>query len=162
GTLSARFSGMSYVYDHSMGLLDKVERFITSYRSYFSPGFLILHGDSNLRHHTGLNGVLFMTIALLAVIGLGSQFYHFSYRHRRFGLLLFLNLLLAPAPAALINESEHSLRSLLLGFYLLVFSLYGFAAITGSRNRHWQMVATGIVLASLILEATHYVQDYFL
>src|SRR5262249_51406618 len=54
--LLKRFRDISYVFDRHMGLMDKLALFIGNYGKHFSPSFLLLHGDHNLRHATGEGG----------------------------------------------------------------------------------------------------------
>ncbi len=58
GATTGRFSSISYI-DDSMPLITKSLTFLHNLLAYWSPDFLIIHGDTNLRHSTGLWGNYF-------------------------------------------------------------------------------------------------------
>ncbi|MFN2583100.1 MAG: hypothetical protein ABR498_10210, partial [Candidatus Dormibacteria bacterium] len=62
GALTAEFSVISIAADGAP-LPTVLLRFVSNYAGYFSPEFLFVHGDPNLRHNTGYAGML------LAVMG---------------------------------------------------------------------------------------------
>lgn len=78
------------------------------YLTYLSPDFLFLSGDPNLRHGTGMNGVLWLSFLPAVIAGL------LTLLRNRPKLLLWLTLwwVFAVLPAAVPKDVPHALRSL--------------------------------------------------
>src|ERR1051326_4039362 len=87
-----------------------VGRILRNGLDYFGPSFLFLHGDSNLRHHTGVGGVLPIAMAPLIAVGL----YQALRRWRDDGALRALLLIFATFPVAAILTADrmHATRSI--------------------------------------------------
>lgn len=159
GALTIRFNLITYIYDKNLTFGEKVVTFFENYFHYWNPNFLLIKGDTLLRHHAGASGELYWVVFLLAL-----TFFVYKIKQKifldRFQVLLLVNLLLAPVASAL-TVSDSALRSVLLGLYFLIFSFYGLSLlIENLGGRKNQLV---LVFATLLLfvEASRYVYDYF-
>lgn len=160
GIVAERFLELSYV-DDPLPFSEKASIFFGNYGVYWSPDFLIFHGDPNLRHSTGYGGVLFVVTIVLFVLG----FLHLLLKKRRerFPVFLLVNLTISPIAAALVTEgAPHALRSMLVVYYILLISCYGLAIVIDSR---WHHVLKTALLTCLFLahtlESARYQRDYF-
>jgi hypothetical protein len=157
GALTARFRIMSYLYLSNFSFWRNAEVFLSNYVSHFTPHFLLLGGDANMRHATGCGGEIFITVLFLFIGGIIWLIVQKRLFGDRFVLFLFINLLLSPVAASLTIESPHALRSILLGLYFLIFSCYGLSAL----SRKGKNLLILIVFAALILESSYFLDDYF-
>lgn len=161
GALTERFRAYSYFYLTQLSLSDKIWELLQHYLDYFRPDFLIWRGDQNLRHNIGGHGQLLIVMAALAVVGAALHCRGRGFGDRRFGLLLILNCAISAVPAALI-DSNHGLRSLLMGVYALLFSIAAFAALSNpAGDTVWRRTMAATVCALLMWEASSYVREYF-
>lgn len=160
GVVTSRFFELSFI-DDPISILEKGRLFIHNLGVYWSLDFLILHGDSNLRHSTGNCGIIYWIVLLLFIIGIVNIVIH--KKINRFTIFLFLNLLVSPMAAALTSEgTPHALRSMLLGYYILLLSLYGMELITSAGNLRLRQIAIACAFIILFVEAARYELDYFL
>ena len=154
--LTTRFQTMSIFQGHP-SLSALLERFGSRFVDYFSPRFLLMSGDSNLRHHTGFAGELFWFTIPLIVAGLYCVVRFF--RTQPYYRFLMISLLVYPAAAALTVNRMHSMRCVngVIAWLLL--------AMVGARWL-WQQRRVGrTLLAALcvvgLIEAGAYLADYF-
>jgi 4-amino-4-deoxy-L-arabinose transferase-like glycosyltransferase len=159
GALTHRFRKLTYVFDSSLSLGEKLRAFGESYAIYWSPRYLLIEGDFNHRNSTGAAGEVYGVVLVLALLGLGWAMRSARDR-RRFFLLLALNLALAPVAAAL-TAGTSALRSILVGLYLLVFSCCGLALLGRTQPTRWRRVALAAALLTLAAESGRYLADYF-
>ncbi len=160
--LTARFDNISYIYA-STNLSEKITTFISNTITYWSPGYLIIHGDANLRHSIGYGGVIFAVTFFMFLLGTAYILANKKLRVNRYILFLFLNLLVSPLAAILTSEgTPHALRSMLLGYYILIFSCYGVMLICQLRHDRYREIILGVILASLFFEITAYQIHYFI
>ena len=109
---------------------------VNNYMLHFSPGFLFLAGDANLRHHQAGFGQLFKIQALLVPLGFIMMWK--ERNHHRIPLLILL--FIAPIPAALSGEGNpHALRSVAMMIPLTLFSVDGFRLIALMK---WKRIIT--------------------
>lgn len=139
GATTGRFKIISYL-DDPISTPRKVFIFIQNYFEYWSPDFLLLSGDANLRHSIGHGGIIFGVTLLLFLVAIAAFLLRKprsgNQQLNRFTLFLSFNLLASPVAASLTSESvPHSLRSLLLGYYILLVSCYGLAFIQQIKDR---------------------------
>lgn len=157
GAMTLRFRTISYLYDSSLSVWDKLQAFIATYSWHFGPSFLLHDGDANLRHSTGYGGVIFSVLFVLASIGCIYLFT--QYRHNRFHILLIALLFISPSAAALTTgDSGQALRALLMGLMILLMAGYGLHWLYQSPHR--MTIITGLFLA-LTIEASGYLYHYF-
>jgi hypothetical protein len=150
--LTARFSTVTYVFDQKLTLSAKVGAFVLKYFQYFTPSFLMLSGDANLRHHSGFGGELFVTTTIFLAVALVRVLAKRKWRDP-FRVYLVLGVLLAPVAAALTDEEQHSLRSFSMVVFAIVLSAYGVHTLNLFRAR------LAVVLTALC--AALYLIHYF-
>jgi hypothetical protein len=84
-----------------------------------------------------------------------------THRHQGFEYLLVLQLFITPMAAA-VTEPGHSLRSLLMGFYLVFISLYGLRFI---QQASWRLLVKNslvtIAFIALAVQSALYTHHYF-
>ena len=162
GDLVARFKTVSYLYADSP-LLNKLALFCKNYITYFSPDYLLIKGDPNLRHSTGYGGVLFGVTILLFIVGLLGLFFARRSLLGPCERFLLVNTLASPAAAAMTSEgTPHALRAALLSYYVLLISCYGlfFLGAFLRRGTGRSIVYSSILLV-LLVNAAAYQYDYF-
>ncbi len=160
GATTTRFRAISYI-DDSISILNKIYIFVHNLATYWSPKFLIIQGDSNLRHSTGYGGIIFSVTLLLFFVALVNIIT--NKKLNKFNALLLINLLLSPMAAALTSEgTPHALRSLLLGYYILLISCYGVKFLSEIRENKVKKVLIVSISVFLVLEIFSYQLDYFL
>lgn len=161
GALTEEFTLRSIASDGApLGTL--IGRWAGNYISYFSPDFLFIHGDTNLRHNTGYAGMLPAIAAPLLLLGLV-----WCWEHRREALpkLVLLCLILGPAAAAAINNygEPHSLRAAgMLPFWLLL-AVFGLdeARHLLRRAALVRRAAVTVFAAALAVQAALYLVDMY-
>ncbi len=155
GALLARFQGVGLLADHPT-VIAALARFLGNYGSYFSPGFLVLHGDGNLRQTTGFGGVLLDATIPLMIIGAARLVRSWRNPYSRF---VVLGALVAPVPAALTLVAPHALRGAGLIPFLILMMVEGVSwAWTLLQSR--RLIAFGLV-AVVIASAAPYFVDFF-
>lgn len=159
GALTIRFQLITYIYDKNLTLSDKMTTFLGNYFHYLNPDFLLISGDKLLRHHTGASGELYWIVLALALV-----FFIYSVKHKsltdRFQGLLLLNFLFAPVAAAL-TVSDSSLRSVLFGLYILIFSFYGLSLLIENLTGLKKRIVLICIFSLLSIETSRYIYDYF-
>jgi 4-amino-4-deoxy-L-arabinose transferase-like glycosyltransferase len=155
GGLFGRFQKVGLVAGN-LSLVNAASTFVSNYATYFSPDFLLLKGDGNLRQTTGFGGVLLD--ATLPLMLLGAV--HLVMRWREaYPRLILAGTVLAPVPAALTLAAPHALRGAGLIPFLVVLMIEG----TGWL---WAMLrpraVLAITLAALVTaSAAPYFVDFF-
>jgi hypothetical protein len=151
--LTARFNLISIFNSHEGDASEKLVTVIRNYLGYFSAEFLLLSGDPNSRHHTGVGGELlvsssiFLLVAIVALIKVGG----------RYSYLLGSYALIAPVGAALTIDPYHSLRAFSLLPLILMLSAEGADFLYSRRNR----IAVWLLILLGIAQSSYYVLDYF-
>lgn len=148
--LSGRFNANTYLHDPGTSALEKLQAFFSNYFGYFSPSFLLMSGDPNLRHHTGFGGEFLAATVILLALAIWAVRNHLG---DRFYMYLIVGLTLSPLAAALTLDSHHSLRAFPMVVYGIALSAYGFHELTP--------LAARTVLAATALSALLYVLHYF-
>jgi hypothetical protein len=154
GALTAEFNLISIAADGaSFPVL--AGRFIGNYIQYFSPDFLFVHGDPNLRHNTGYAGMLLAVMAPLLLAGLWM-----CWQRRREPLTQFVVacLVLGPVAGALTYPAPHALRGAVMLPFLFLLATYGLmAAGAVLRVRAYMPLAA----AALAVQGSLYTLDLF-
>lgn len=139
--------------------------FLYNYVHYFSPSFLFLRGDPNLRHGIGSMGVCFWSVLPLVVCGLGVLVRARREPRSRFVLLW---LLAFPIPASLTIDSPHAVRAITALPILELVAAVGavrlltLTAAVATGIRRAAMVAVAVVFLSGPAELLFYLQRYHL
>ena len=159
--LTSRFRNISFIFE-PISLIDKIKILFSNYIAYWSPSFLFLYGDTNLRHSTGISGSITITAGILFAVGLIAIVISIIKSWDRFKLFLLANLLFSPAAAALTSEgTPHTVRSLLLGCYIVLISCYGLNYLLNIINSWKRASLIAIIFVLLIYETISYQLDYF-
>ena len=162
GALTARFAALSIGADGApLGTV--VMRFISNYVQYFEPDFMFVHGDLNIRHNTGITGMLLWVTAPLLIAGIAV-----CWQRRREALPMFVLacLVLGPFAASVTaNGGEpHALRSAgMLPFWMLlaVYGLSGFAGMLRGIDRRIELATAAVLCAALLVQGARYTVDMF-
>jgi hypothetical protein len=160
GALTGRFASIS-IWADGAPLGDVIDRFLTNYFAYFSPGFLFLQGDANPRQNTEIGGMLPWVMLPLLIAGVVV-----CWQRRREPLVRFLvaGILLAPIAAALTNNgTPHALRSSgMLPFVvvLAVLGADGLRTALAGRVGAGRLVA-GVLGAGLLVQAAFFTVDLY-
>ncbi|HVM60868.1 MAG TPA: glycosyltransferase family 39 protein [Verrucomicrobiae bacterium] len=154
--LTSRFQRIS-VFGDRPSWTEAASRIASRYVEYFSPQFLFLRGDSNLRHHSGHGGELFLFLIPMVLAGLYcvARYSWTSPRHRFLGL----GLLLYPAAATLTTDHMHSGRSINGAIFWAVTAVIG-ADFLWRKGRVGRTLLLACCLAGVV-EAPLYFNDYF-
>jgi len=156
--LAARFEILTYLHDPALTFSDKLVLFASRYLEYFAPPFLALHGDTNLRHHTGFGGELLIVTAILLFVGVASALASRDTRRDPFVRVLIADALLTPVAAALTLDHGHSLRTFPLVVFAILLSAYG---LRWTARRFGETTSAALT-ATAALQAVLYLQNYFL
>jgi 4-amino-4-deoxy-L-arabinose transferase-like glycosyltransferase len=164
--LTHRFRMVSYLYAPDLSVAAKAVYFIKNYLSHFGMDFLLLRGDSNLRHATGYGGELFLVVFVLALAGLIVPAVQGSLLKDRFTLLMLVSLLLSPVAGSLTGmpgagDIPHALRTVLLGLYFAFFSCRGMWYLQKLPKSALRLAVNAVVFAALLLQTSLYLKDYF-
>jgi Flp pilus assembly protein TadD len=155
-SLTARFQSVGMFHeDASLGVA--LYQFAMRYLEYFSPRFLFATGDTNLRHHTGCGGVLFMFTAPLILAGLCCVVRFF--RRQPYYRFLAVALMAYPVAACLTVDRMHGTRSLDGVIPWLLLAMVGAQALWRHRPAGRKLLVV-IGVAGLV-EGSVYFADYF-
>lgn len=124
---------------------------LKGYASHFSPVFLFVRGDGNLRHGTAFFGLMYPIDALLILVTLVAFVLQarLSTKHPKALGLVIVWIMLAAVPASLVLPTPHALRFLIAapGFALLV----GYAlALLPKKVLALTIVVYGLFAASFV------------
>lgn len=121
--------------------------FTKHYLEHYSPSFLFLKGDPNIRHNAPNNGELYIFMAPFIIIGLLL----FLKKRDKISLFILFWLLFFPLPSALTNDGNpHATRSLLGAPLFCILSAYAISRF-----------AKPVILAVTIIIASFNVYSYF-
>ncbi len=142
----ARFSRIS-IFAPGQSFSSVISMFSRNYVAHFSPSFLLLHGDSELRHGAGV-GIL--TAFEFAALIMGTVV---TARSRsRFGWLLLGWLLCYPVAASLTREGiPHALRSIVGIPAVQALAAIGVTRFERLARLRWKRSFTAILLAMQLL-----------
>lgn len=140
---------------------DSVELLIVilkNYATHFSPNFLFISGDTNLRSGIGDYGTLYWPQLLLI---LAALFYVIKNRKRILYLLILL-LLITPIPAAITIESPHALRSVAAVPFISILSGYGLHLIISKFKFQplFKTISIGIFILFFVNFLLSFLYDY--
>ena len=152
GAVNARFAAVNVFANR--GLIGGAGEALVDYFQYQGPVLLFIRGDTNLRHSTGFEGLLFVTAAVpLALGGIAA----FRRRSEPLAAIALLGALIGPAAASLaIGVSAR--RDVIVLPFLLVLLAYGWQALVP-----WlclQQARIAVAAACVLLVAVPYYLDY--
>jgi hypothetical protein len=156
GGLTDRFAELGYL-SRAPTIGDAVAAFADHYLRILNPVQLLLTGDPNQRHHVaGVMGSVPLVVALLAISGI------VWIAQRRLSQpwwrWLLIGLVVSPIPAALTDDSFHSLRLSPFFTFLTVVACYGTAVVVSRarRSTSWRLAAVALLLVGVV-QATYFV-----
>ncbi|HBC85770.1 MAG TPA: hypothetical protein DCZ94_02325 [Lentisphaeria bacterium] len=155
-SMTTRFSTIG-VWNSSSGAFETVSRILSRYVDYFSPDFLFILGDSDLRHHTGASGELY--IFMLPFIIAGLYFVIKNFRRNPYCRFLIICVLAYPAAAILTMERMHSTRCLNGSPFWCMLALVGFCLLWNSFRKYRLLVIA--VCCFGLVEMAAYFGNYF-
>lgn len=147
--------GMARV--RAVGIVTDPLTLLQNYLSYFSPSFLFLSGDPNLRHSTQKLGELYLfeSITILAgVLFLLTQ-------NRKQHCLLLCWLFLYPIPA-FFTQAEHAIRAIIGAPLFAFLSAYGINGIMTFISQSYRKTYKIVLIWLVILSLTIFLNYYFL
>lgn len=148
-----------YRYDAGTSRLQAVSTtstsFIKNYFSHFSPDFLIVHGDKNLRSQQTGFGQLYLPELILLPLG----FLYMLKSKSKYRLLPLALLLLGPIPAAITRESPHALRSISMVPFIAMISAEG-AIYFGQLLRNRRNLINLIIVIIFLIFFINYFQSF--
>lgn len=149
--LLGRFESLTYINDPSLSPGDMVWQFVQNYGSYFSPDYQLFHGDPNLRHHTGVGGMVYYCLYMLLWIGVARyvvQVVRGKAKRTSLPTFMFIELFLAPVAASL-TEADHTIRVITMIVPILYFTGFGIEWIRFRTSS--VLYGVSILLASIVL-----------
>ncbi len=114
------------------------------YIKYFSPEFLVIHGDTNYRF--GHPGISLITLAEYALVFVGIYFL-IKKRPKNAPFLLFL-LLIAPVAASLSFFEYSATRSIFMVVPLLIIASYGAVSLVSSFTHRYRIWAALLLFSA--------------
>ncbi len=158
-SMTARFSTFKIWYDNP-GFMETAQRFFSRYLEYFSPSFLFLVGDSDLRHNTNASGELYIFMAPFVLLGIYRMIR--GFRHNPLYRFLLLTILVYPTAASLTMDRMHSTRCLNgAPFFCLAMALGIEYASVIIKRRGFRFNLALPIAALLGVEAFFYFKNYF-
>lgn len=155
-SMTSRFSQVG-IWKESLGAGDMIVGIFCRYLEYFSPFFLFISGDSNLRHNTDYSGELFVFMAPFIIAGI--FFAVKNFRRNAYVRFLALALVLYPTAASLTAERMHSTRCLNGAPFWCILSVIGFYWLWTSFPKYRLLVMA--VCCFGLMEMRAYFDNYF-
>jgi 4-amino-4-deoxy-L-arabinose transferase-like glycosyltransferase len=155
GALLARLQNVGLFADHP-SVLAAATRFVSNYASYFSPNFLLFHGDGNPRQTTGFGGVLLDATLPLMIAGAIRLVFRWREPYARF---ILLGAVVAPVPGALTLAAPHALRGAGLIPFLVLMMVEGIAWVWSLL--HQRKMVAAVLAVAVVATATPYFIDFF-
>lgn len=138
-----------------------VRRYIQS----FSPFFLFVTGDPNLRQSIGGFGEFYYFDLILMIVGLVIIIKKFDGKSKEGKLPYYLFaawLLLAPIPSALTHDGDnHASRLLPMLFPMIILSAYGFNQLLSYAKSRKRKIILFAFTMLMILNMTKFLHRYF-
>src|SRR3990167_10635043 len=132
-------------------------KYIENYLSHFSPNYLFIRGDDNLRHHIENSGMLPLFYLPISLIGLYFVLKTIDKRKS----LLILWLIIAPLPAAPVFPAPHAIRSGLMMTPMVVSAAFGLYTIFSKQLQLWRSIVTLLIGGWLIISFAIYLHNYY-
>ncbi len=129
-----------------------------NYLLSFSPSFLFDKGGEKLVHNLNGFGNLYIFDALLLALG----FIGICYMRERFGIFLFMWLIIAPIPNALTLDSPNSTRLFTLLPVLILLEAYGAYMILKVFGKGIKKVILILLILLYILNFIFFLDSYFI
>lgn len=128
---------------------------IKNYFSHYSPDFLFLKGDANLRSNNPGFGELY--VASIPFLFLGV--YVIVRKKPAFWWLPLLGILVGPIPAAITKESPHALRAIAMFPFFAIVAGVGMSKFVGLFKKE-KLLVVFIVVAVFLFSFESYFTDF--
>ena len=143
-------------------LLGTVEIATRQYLAHFSYKYLFVSGDSNPRHSTQAVGEFYKIDLIFLITGTAFLFWQILIKKKWSLLVLPAWALLAPIPAAAVNEAPHAARAMFMtGSWHIIAALGFYFLITLFRNKIVRVRVGLVGLTGLGYFMTLYLKDYY-
>lgn len=154
--MTSRFNQIC-VWGDSPATGELIKRIVVRYIGYFSPSFLFVSGDSNLRHNIGVSGELYLFMIPFVAIGIYRAFKNF--RKNPWSRFLLYCIFTYPLAAILTMGTMHATRSLNGAPFWCAFAVLGADVTWRKRARLYPLLI--IIMCLAPVEALSYFSDYF-
>lgn len=139
-------------------LLASAELTFINYKTYFSPKYLFISGDTNPRNAVPGFGQFPKIYAVLTIFGL----VYLLLKRSKAGIVLISWLLLAPVAAAYAGGSQNAVRANFMMGCIDILAALGAASFTRViKSKVWYVIATILVLAPLFWGFQKYLKFYY-
>jgi 4-amino-4-deoxy-L-arabinose transferase-like glycosyltransferase len=134
-----------------------IKIFAHNYIKHFSPNFLFISGDPNLRHGTGTGEIYWIMLPLI-LIGIFTTFKNIKKNEFR---LILIMLLIYPLGGSLTNDGvPHATRTLIGAPLFAILSGLGLFFIT-QKFRKYSGIFVAFFLVTFSLESSNFLIKYF-
>jgi hypothetical protein len=128
------------------------------FSKHLSAHFLLLSGDSNLRHSTTKIGVLL----LIAFIGFIYGAYKLFILDKKIFIVLIGSILISLLPASLTYEIPHALRAFNAVIFFNIIAGFGlFQLLYLAKAQNYRYLIVGILSFLFIGQLSLYLHDYY-
>lgn len=160
GQISKRFREITYLYDSSTTIIEKIQIFLENLSSYFDFNFLILRGDPLLRHSSGYSGELLISVYLLLIVFIIALIIK-KLRPNTFITFCILQIIFMAAGSSLVNDRYQANRTLVSGLFIIILSCYAFDYILKTASNKLKNVLVGLIFFITIWQSIEYINHYF-
>lgn len=149
-----------YRFDAGSSRINQVQagnavQIVKNYFLHFSPNFLFINGDTNLRSNNPGFGELYFVSLPFILVGI----YALVKNRNRYWWIPILGILLGPIPAAITKESPHALRSIsMLPFFAMTIGV-GIEYLINIFKKK-KLAIAGITAAMFIFSFESYFTDF--
>ena len=126
---------------------------LSAYLSYFSPSYLFIHGDINLRHSDGA-GSLEWYLAPLLLLSL----YQLIKRKDFIAIVVFLLVCLSPILGSFTEGYPHTTRGIAFLQCLVLLSIFSLPPLLGKRS--YRFIFAFFILFSFLARTVYYFHEY--
>lgn len=138
-----------------------LESITENYLTAFSPQFLFISGDPNVRHSPARMGELYRIEFITLILGLGYLVFNYK-REKRASIFIIRWLIFAPLPAILTQEGgTHASRLAFMQPVLTIISALGVVFILQILPRKGALVALAGIFLAWIFGVLYFLNYYF-
>src|SRR3989344_87929 len=130
-------------------------KYLENYLSNFSPKFLFIEVDGNLRHHPENYGVIPLIYLPIFLIGLYQVLKNWQKRKS----LAIIWLLIAPIPATPVFPAPHAIRSSLLIIPIVLISALGLTSII--TRKFLSTIIALVIGVALTISLALFLHNYY-
>ncbi len=141
--------------------IKNAEVFTKNYLAHMSPVFLFEKGDSNLRHGTGSDGVIYWATLPFIIIGI---LYSVKNIKKGYCLFILLWLLIFPLGGSLTNDGvPHATRTLIGSPVFMILFAIGFSSILKLlKEERLTLLLKILFVLTIFLEFASFAKNYFI